>query len=105
MNKYGNKKTACTIGHMHDSKKEAYRCNELHWLLRSGQISDLKIQVPFELIPKQKSERKCTYKADFVYTENGQTVVEDVKGVKTKEYIIKRKLFKYKYPDCKFIET
>lgn len=90
---------------MHDSKKEAFRCNELHWEVRSGQISCLKTQISFELIPKQKGERGCTYKADFVYIENGQTVVEDVKGVKTKEYIIKRKLFKYKYPDYKFIET
>lgn len=39
-------------------------------------------------------ERSCRYIADFVYTDNasGQTVVEDTKGVRTKEYIIKRKL-------------
>ena len=36
-----------------------------------------------------------TYAADFVYTEDGQTVVEDAKGVRTKEYIIKRKLMLY----------
>lgn len=37
-------------------------------------------------------EKECSYYADFVYTENGQNVVEDAKGAKTKEYIIKRKL-------------
>lgn len=103
--KYGNKKTHCLHGHMHDSKKEARRCNELHLMQRAGEISGLQTQISFELIPKQKDERKCEYKADFVYVENGQTIVEDVKGVKTKEYIIKRKLFKYKYPQYVFKET
>lgn len=42
-------------------------------------------------------ERECSYKADFVYTEGGETVVEDVKGYRTKEYIIKRKLMLHVY--------
>jgi len=40
-------------------------------------------------------ERACTYVADFSYTENGRRVVEDTKGMKTRDYIIKRKLMLY----------
>jgi ABC-type sulfate transport system substrate-binding protein len=74
-------------------------------LQRAGQIKDLQRQVKFELIPKQDGERACNYIADYVYTENGQTIVEDAKGLATKDYIIKRKLFKQKYPEYRFIET
>lgn len=77
-------------------------------LEKAGEISDLKTQVKFQLIPTQREpdtlgkrggirqgkmiERECSYIADFVYTENGNTVVEDTKGMRTKDYIIKRKL-------------
>lgn len=78
----------------------------------SGIISNLREQVSFELIPSQYAtcgtdlkghpvkkciERACRYVADFVYTDNqtGQTIVEDTKGIRTKEYIIKRKLMLY----------
>ena len=69
-------------------------------LERAGEIQDLCAQVKFTLIPTQKQggkvvERPVTYIADFVYTENGEQVVEDVKGMRTKEYIIKRKLMLY----------
>ena len=56
-------------------------------------------------MPKQKGERAVKYIADFVYIENGKTIVEDAKGFKTEKYIIKRKLFKYKYPECEFREV
>lgn len=82
-----------------DSKKEYRRSLQLKLLLKAGLISDLREQVPYELIPAHRFadgslERSCRYIADFVYTDNetGQTVVEDTKGVRTKEYIIKRKL-------------
>ena len=91
MSKYNAKKTTVD-GITFDSKKESKRYQELRLLERSGQIKDLRWQVPYELIPKQKGERACTYYADFIYTENGEQVVEDSKGVKTKDYIIKRKL-------------
>lgn len=98
-NKYGAKKTAVD-GITFDSKHEAQRYCELKLLERAGEIHGLKIQVPFELIPAQYIGKKCieravTYRADFVYRENGETVVEDAKGHKTKEYIIKRKLMLY----------
>lgn len=62
-------------------------------LWRAGKLSDLKRQVKYELIPKQVWERACTYVADFVYIDSdGNTVVEDTKGVRTDAYRIKKKL-------------
>lgn len=114
MNKYHNKKVTTSDGIQHDSQKEARRWCELRLLERAGKITDLQRQVEFELIPAQYEtyerhskkgekladgmrlvERKCCYLADFVYIENGVKVVEDTKGVKTKDYIIKRKLMLY----------
>lgn len=96
MNKYHNKKV-CYNGNVFDSQKEAQRYSELFLLERAGVISDLQLQVPFELIPSQRIngkvvEKPVKYIADFCYTENGKMVVEDTKGMRTKEYIIKRKL-------------
>lgn len=101
MNKYRNRKTVLD-GVMYDSAKEARRGAELRLMERAGLIKDLCAQVKYTLIPAQKRdgkivERPVTYVADFVYTENGETVVEDVKGVRTKEYIIKRKLMLWEY--------
>lgn len=95
-NKYKNSKIKVG-GEVFDSQREYNRYRELVLLERAGQVSDLKRQVKFELIPSQKvngkvAERACTYVADFVYTEGGKTVVEDTKGFRTKDYIIKRKL-------------
>ena len=103
-NKYG----ACKTGG-HASRKEHRRAGELKLMQAAGRISGLREQVPYELIPAQFGEcgtdlkgrpvrvcleRSCKYVADFVYTDNatGQTVVEDTKGFRTKDYIIKRKL-------------
>lgn len=113
MSKYHAKKVRYN-GIEFDSKKEAQRYAELRLLEKAGKIADLQLQKVFELIPaqyetsaefytkgKNKGERKkgkciekaVTYKADFTYVdENGYTVVEDTKGFKTKDYIIKRKL-------------
>lgn len=100
-NKYGNKKWELD-GQTFDSQREARRYQELRWLLRMGLISDLRRQVPYELLPSQKRggkvvERPVKYIADFVYTENGEEVVEDAKGMRTKEYVIKRKLMLWQY--------
>lgn len=100
--KYGNRKTVVD-GITFDSKKEATRYAELQLLQRAGEIFDLQRQVPFTLIPKQVRdgktiERPCVYKADFVYKDKaGNEIVEDAKGVKTKEYIIKRKLMLWQF--------
>ena len=97
MAKYGNRKTI--IGNkIFDSAHEAQRYRELLLLQKAGEIEDLRTQVKYELIPKQYGEdgklieKSVNYYADFVYMENGKTVVEDAKGCRTKEYIIKRKL-------------
>ena len=63
---------------------------------KAGEISGIERQVTYELIPKQPGERAVKYIADFRYKDrNGLTVVEDAKGMKTKDYIIKRKLLLY----------
>ena len=90
--KYGNSKA-----NGFDSKKEANRYAELKLMERAGLIQNLRRQVRYELIPSQYKDgkclyRSCTYVADFVYTQNCETVVEDTKGFKTPEYIIKKKL-------------
>lgn len=116
--KYHAKKTMC-YGIMFDSKKEAKRYRELLLMERAGVISNLELQKVYELIPSQYEtsaevytkgknkgqpkrgellERAVTYKADFVYIDaDGYTVVEDTKGMRTKEHIIKRKLMLFNY--------
>lgn len=94
--KYGSRKIT-RDGITFDSQKEYRRFVELRLLERAGKVTDIQRQVKFELIPSQRIsgkvvERACTYVADFVYQENGKKVVEDTKGFKTKDYIIKRKL-------------
>lgn len=92
-NKYGAKKSGG-----YDSKKEHRRANELKLMQRAGLISNLREQVKYVLIPTQRApdgrllEKECSYYADFVYTKDGVTVVEDTKGMRTPEYKIKRKL-------------
>lgn len=92
-----------------DSVKEYRRFCELSLLERAGAIRNLKRQVKYVLIPAQRAftneidkkgnfkkgkllERECAYIADFVYEQDGKIVVEDVKGVRTKDYILKRKM-------------
>ena len=112
-NKYHSKKVTVD-GIQFDSRKEAKRHSELHLLEKAGAITDLQRQVKFVLIPAQYEvferygkkgqrlkdgqkciEKECAYIADFVYQEGGKTVVEDTKGFRTKDYIIKRKLMLY----------
>lgn len=94
LNKYG----ACRTGR-YASGAEAQRAAALRAKESAGLISDLREQVPYMLVKGRRNaagvmERSVRYIADFVYTDNatGETVVEDVKGVRTKEYVIKRKL-------------
>lgn len=106
--KYHARKTIID-GIKFDSEREAARWYELRLLERAGAVSGLQRQVKFVLIPAQREpdtigkrggvkagkliEREVAYIADFVYTDaSGRTVVEDAKGVRTKEYTIKRKL-------------
>ena len=101
--KYKNKKTEAD-GILFDSKHEAMHWIELKYMERAGLIKNLSRQVKYVLIPAQKKngkviERACTYVADFVYEQNGQTVVEDAKSpiTRTPAYKIKKKLLLYNY--------
>ena len=103
MTKYHSRKVTVD-GITFDSVREARRYRELSLLQRAGEISDLRTQVKYTLIPAQKkpsggTERAVTYTADFVYTDNrtGRETVEDAKGMKTQQYIIRRKLMLYIY--------
>lgn len=104
MSKYNSKKTIVD-GIVFDSRKEAKRYTELKKLEEMGIIRDLSLQVQFELVPsftieidgKKRKRRSIRYIADFVYYEDDQKVIEDVKGRKTDIYKLKKKLFEYKY--------
>jgi hypothetical protein len=99
MTKYHNRKIT-RDGETFDSVKEYRRWCDLKLLEKAGLIADIKRQVKFELIPSQKIdgkvvERPVNYVADFVYEQDGKTVVEDTKGFRTKDYILKRKMLLY----------
>lgn len=111
MSKYHARKVT-RGGRTFDSAKEARRFSELSLLQRAGEISDLRCQVKYILIPAQREpdtvgkrggtikgkllERECAYIADFVYKQNGVEIVEDVKGYRDSTayalFTIKRKL-------------
>lgn len=114
--KYGNRKII-KDGQAFDSVKEARRWCELCLLEKAGEITDLRRQVEFPLLPTQREastevyqrgenkgkpkpgkviEKPVVYVADFVYmTKEGETVVEDTKGFRTKDYVLKRKMMLY----------
>jgi len=102
MNKFNARKVKVD-GMTFDSRREAARWRDLNLLQRAGKISDLRRQVRFLITPSFFGEdgkailRSSSYVADFVYTENGKTVVEDCKGLKTDVYILKKKLMYEKY--------
>lgn len=107
--KYGSKRVVID-GQKFDSQKEADRWQELKWMERAGMISGLERQVHFQLTPavygpdiigprggRKKGKvilEKSEYIADFCYTDNEteKYIVEDVKGYKTAEYILKKKM-------------
>ena len=105
--KFKNKKIIID-GIKFDSKKEGYYYIYLKELEKTNKISNLQLQVKYELQPKfkynNKTYRAITYIADFVYEENGKTSVIDVKGFKTDVYNLKKKLLLYNYPNIIFKE-
>lgn len=110
MSKYNNKFTVID-GIKFDSKLEAARYSELKLLEKAKIIKDLRMQVEYELIPAYfKNGKKIPaikYLADFVYYDNEKkkVIVEDVKGMKTDVYKLKKKIFEYKYPDLTINEV
>ena len=118
MAKYRNKKITVN-GITFDSKKEYKRYCELSLLEKAGKIHNLQMQVKFVLIPAQYEtyerygkngnrlkdgkrciEREVSYIADFVYQKDGKQVVEDTKGMRTKDYILKRKMMLFMHGIC-----
>ncbi len=106
--KYGNTKvTDPNTGEVFESKKEYKRWLDLKLLVKSGDISNLRRQVEYELQEKfidstGKMRRAIFYVADFEYTEHGKTVIEDTKGYATDMFKLKEKLFRYRYPFITF---
>lgn len=118
MSKYHSTKVVIDGIEFH-SKKEAQRYQQLKLMEKAGVIANLQRQVKYELIPAQYIDGKCveravTYTSDFEYDETVplrqrtvmadtnarmpvRHIVEDVKGMRTKDYIIKRKLMLYKH--------
>lgn len=112
--KYHSKKITVD-GLTFDSRKEYLHWQELTLREKAGEITDLKRQVKYILIPAQREpdtvgkrggrikgkliERECSYYADFVYRDakSGEWIVEDTKGMRTTEYIIKRKLMLFRH--------
>lgn len=98
--KYKNKKIDSPDGKF-DSKYEYEEWIRLKLLERGHIISDLRRQVPFEIIPtiRTTADTLCCikYVADFVYLENGLTKIVDTKGFETPEYKIKKRLLINQY--------
>lgn len=107
--KYKNKKVVID-GIKFDSKKEANRYLELKLMEDTDYIKDLELQKKFELIPKYeingRKVRAMNYICDFYYYDilKDKYIVEDVKGMKTQVYKLKKKMFEYKYK-IEIIET
>lgn len=101
-NKYGAKKTV-KDGIEFDSKMEAERYRMLMLLERAGEISELTLQPVFQLVDPftkmGKKKRGIKYTADFMYKQDGQTIVEDVKGFAARDFSLRRTLFDAKYSD------
>lgn len=99
--KYRNRKIIDFDGNKFDSKKEYERWITLNLLQKAGQISGLKRQVEYRLLPSYKGiQQGVKYVADFVYAENFKCIVEDVKSDITRkksDYIIKKKLLYHIY--------
>ena len=101
-----NAKPTVYAGINFDSKAESIRYTQLLLLVRAGVISALQTHPTFELqkafieVSSGKKQRAINYEADFSHIEKGNPllVVEDVKGVETEAFKIKRKMFLYHYP-------
>lgn len=107
MKQFFAKKTVCTHGHTHASKAEAKRCDELHLLLRAGQIVGLRVEPRFTFLVnghevKMRNGHAMRYTGDFTYVENNRQVVEEVKaknGFMSRDVPVKLALMAAHYPD------
>jgi hypothetical protein len=97
-NKFRAVKEECDHGHLHDSKSESRRCVDLHALQAVGVISGLTQQPSFPV--EINGALVCRYVADFGYqmVDSGLAIVEDVKGVRTRIFQLKKKLVEASHP-------
>jgi hypothetical protein len=105
-NKYNARKTEID-GITFDSLAEGKRYGELKLMYNNGDIDRLQVHpryVIWEGIDPKGKKQKIEYEGDFTYIENGAQVVEDVKGVLTAVFRLKKKMFTCRYPDIKFVE-
>lgn len=100
-NKYRAVKTEVD-GITFDSKREAARYMELMLLQKAGEISRLELQPKYDCVVN--GHKICTYRADFRYFDASNSIVEDVKGMKTPVYRLKKKLVEALYPGVKIQE-
>lgn len=104
------RKTVCNAGHVHDSKAEAARCDDLHQLQKAGEITALSISPRFYFAVdgrdvKMGNGQVARYTGDFTYIENKRQVVEDVKpkgGLVERDFPLRFALAKASYPDILF---
>ena len=111
-NKYGAQKATCRAGHCHDSRHEARRCDELHLLLRAGEIERLEQQPQYWFSidgrqVKHPNGRRVGMKPDFRYWDrlSGTEIVEDAKGVRTEAYVLRVAMFRALFPKIDFREV
>lgn len=111
-NKYGARKSHCSIGHEHDSAREAKRCNELRVLERAGEIVNFSHQHQFWFVIdgeqlKHKNGRRAGFKVDFFYTEANtlKDIAEDSKGYTVRDYPLRSALFRALFPEIELREV
>lgn len=109
-NKYRAKRTSCVHGHSHASKREAMRCAELHLLQKAGEIEDLEVEPTFYFVVngqhvKMGNGQNARYRPDFIYTENGQEIAEDIKGFVVRDFPLRAALFRTCFPNIELRVT
>lgn len=109
-NKYNAKKIEID-GHVFDSKREAEYYKMYKKMVDNGELVGLELQPCFTLIPSftnwaGKRVRPCHYTADFklTYPDGRQKIIE-VKGFRTRDYMLRRKLFEWQYREYEFEEV
>jgi len=104
-NKYGARKIK-RDGYKFDSLAEADRYLELKIMEKAGQIQGLVVHPRYELCPRLELNNKVLaaikYTADFEYIEDGKWIVEDVKGIMTRDASLRINLFQRLYPEVEF---
>jgi hypothetical protein len=115
MKKWKAKKAYCAEGHKHDSLSEAKRCDQLHEMLRRGDISDLIVWPQFFFVingrqVKHDNGRRCGITLDFGYSmPDGREVCEDVKpkskAAVSRDWPLRKAMFKALFPGIELRET